>query len=306
MHKGHRYLFSQLQQYAMQYNERSLLFTFLQHPRTVLAAMARAAGNSNSETDSRQPDTYCPLLLTTVSEREQLLGSFGDVHFFDFAEVQPLTALQFLDYLADRWKVRHLLMGYNHHFGSDGNLTDDQYQAIAQQVGIRIIRALPYNEGGINPSSTIIRKALTQGDVSAANKLLGYEYMLSGRVVHGRMIGRKMGFPTANIMPEAGKLIPAAGVYKALVAGADTLLLSNSDSLAAPSAKQVPALVNIGTNPTVGNTHQTIEVHIPGYAGDLYNRTLTLHFVERLRGEIRFNSIDELRAQIQIDLKSIQ
>ena len=95
-------------------------------------------------------------------------------------------------------------------------------------------------------------------------------------------------------------------MYKALVAGADTLLLSNSDSLAAPSAKQVPALVNIGTNPTVGNTHQTIEVHIPGYAGDLYNRTLTLHFVERLRGEIRFNSIDELRAQIQIDLKSIQ
>ena len=274
VHQGHRYLFSQLQKYADEYDERPLIFTFLQHPRSVLAK-------------------DCPPLLTTVQEREQLLGQFGDVHFFDFAEVQPLTAAQFLDYLADRWKVRHLLMGYNHRFGSDGRLSDEQYATIAHSVGIHVVRALPFCEDGNTPSSTIIRRLLTQGDMQEANRLLGYDYTLTGRVVHGRMIGRQIGFPTANIVPEPDKLIPAAGVYMARVSG-ERLTMSGK-----------PALVNIGTNPTVGNTHQTIEVHIPGFDGDLYNQSLTLHFSSRLREEKRFASLDELKAQIQKDYETI-
>ncbi len=274
VHKGHRYLFEQLRKCAAEHEATPLIFTFLQHPRSVLTH-------------------DCPPLLTTVEERELLLGQFGDVHFFDFAEVQPLTALQFLDYLADRWKVKHLLMGFNHHFGSDGRLTDEQYAAYAQQAGIKVVRALPYSEDDLRPSSTKIRTALQQGNIQEANKMLGYEYMLTGRVVHGRMIGRQIGFPTANIMPQADKLVPAAGVYKATV----------SDERLAFSGK--PALVNIGTNPTVGNTHQTIEVHIPGFEGDLYNQPLTLHFVKRLREERRFGSLDELKAQIQKDYETI-
>lgn len=273
MHSGHRYLFSQLRKLADEFDERPLIFTFLQHPRSVLTC-------------------DCPPLLTTVQEREQLLGQFGDVHFFDFAEVQPLTALQFLDYLADRWKVRHLLMGFNHHFGSDGHMSDDRYAAVAQQVGVYIIRALPYCEGDLRPSSTRIRNLLAQGDISSANRLLGYQYMLSGRVVHGRMIGRQIGFPTANIVPDPDKLVPAPGVYKAMVAvngGPDT----------------TNALVNIGTNPTVGNTHQTIEVHIPDFSGDLYNQQLTLHFTRRLREERHFDSLDELKTQIQRDYETL-
>ena len=278
VHKGHRYLFDQLNKYAEQYDERTLIFTFLQHPRGVL--------------------TYdCPPLLTTTEERERLLGHFGDVHFFDFAEVQPLTASQFLDYLADRWKVRHLLMGYNHHFGSDGRLSDDQYASIAKQVGIAIVRALPYCEEGLRPSSTKIRNLLAAGDIQAANRMLGYEYILSGRVVHGRMIGRQIGFPTANIVPHPDKLVPAPGVYKAIVCS-----VGNQPSI---GDQGTPALVNIGTNPTVGNTHQTIEVHIPGFDGDLYNQSLTLHFTERVREERHFASLDELKKQIQQDLQNI-
>ena len=279
VHKGHRYLFEQLHRYASEYDERPLIFTFLQHPRTVLAKLQ---GN----------DDFCPQLLTTTAEREQLLGQFGDVHFFDFAEVQPLTAAQFLDYLADRWKVRRLLMGYNHRFGSDG-LSDEQYAAVAQRVGIRILRAEPYSEGGQTPSSTAVRNLLAQGDVVEANRLLGYEYMLTGRVVHGRMIGRQIGFPTANIVPAPDKLIPAPGVYKAVVSSQRSAISSQ------------PALVNIGTNPTVGNTHQTIEVHIPDFSGDLYNQSITLHFTERLREERHFASLDELKAQIQKDYETI-
>ncbi len=274
VHKGHRYLFEQLHGFAEQLDERVLIFTFLQHPRSVLTH-------------------DCPPLLTTTEEREQLLGNFGDVHFFDFAEVQPLTALQFLDYLADRWKVRHLLMGYNHHFGSDGRMSDEQYAAYAAQVGITILRAQPYSDADLRPSSTKIRNFLLQGNIAEANRLLGYDYQLTGRVVHGRMIGRQIGFPTANIMPATDKLIPAAGVYK--------VAISNQQSAISGQL----ALVNIGTNPTVGNTHQTIEVHIPGFEGDLYNQTLTLQFIERIRGEQRFASLDELQAQIRKDLSNL-
>ncbi len=274
VHKGHRYLFEQLRGFAGQYDERALIFTFLQHPRSVLTH-------------------DCPPLLTTTEERERMLGGYGDVHFFDFAEVQPLTALQFLDYLADRWKVRHLLMGYNHHFGSDGRMSDEQYADIARQVGMKVLRAEPYSENDLRPSSTKIRNLLMQGNVVEANAMLGYDYQLTGRVVHGRMIGRQIGFPTANIMPAAEKLIPKAGVYRVEVRS------QMSD------VRSQMALVNIGTNPTVGNTHQTIEVHIPGFEGDLYNQTLTLQFVERIRGEQRFDSLDELREQINKDLKSI-
>lgn len=285
VHKGHRYLFEQLRRCAAEYDERPLIFTFLQHPRTVLAKLQ---GN----------DDFCPSLLTTTDEREQLLGQFGDVHFFDFAEVQPLTAAQFLDYLSDRWKVRHLLMGYNHRFGSDGRLSEEQYAAIAQQVGIRILRAESYSEGKQKPSSTAIRNLLAQGDIAVANRLLGYEYMLTGRVVHGRMIGRQIGFPTANIVPAPDKLVPAAGVYKAIVS-------ANGQQPIANGLTNACALVNIGTNPTVGNTHQTIEVHIPDFSGDLYNQSITLHFTERLREERRFDSLDDLRAQIQCDLAAL-
>ena len=274
VHKGHRYLFEQLRGFAGQYDERALIFTFLQHPRSVLTH-------------------DCPPLLTTTEERERMLGGYGDVHFFDFAEVQPLTALQFLDYLADRWKVRHLLMGYNHHFGSDGRMSDEQYADIARQVGMKVLRAEPYSENDLRPSSTKIRNLLLQGDVAEANAMLGYDYQLTGRVVHGRMIGRQIGFPTANIMPAADKLIPMAGVYRVEVRSQMSEVRSQM------------ALVNIGTNPTVGNTHQTIEVHIPGFEGDLYNQTLTLQFVERIRGEQRFDSLEELREQINKDLKSI-
>ena len=274
VHKGHRYLFEQLRGYAEQYDERALIFTFLQHPRSVLTH-------------------DCPPLLTTTEERERLLGNYGDVHFFDFAEVQPLTALQFLDYLADRWKVRHLLMGYNHHFGSDGRMSDEQYADIARQVGMKVLRAEPYSENDLRPSSTKIRNLLLQGNIAEANAMLGYDYQLTGRVVHGRMIGRQIGFPTANIMPDASKLVPAAGVYKVAISHQQSAISNQM------------ALVNIGTNPTVGNTHQTIEVHIPGFEGDLYNQTLTLHFIERIRSEQRFESLDELKSQIQKDLTSI-
>ena len=279
VHKGHRYLFEQLRGYAEQYDERALVFTFRQHPRGVLTH-------------------ECPPLLTTTEERERLLGQFGDVHFFDFAEVQPLTAMQFLDYMADRWKVKHLLMGYNHHFGSDGQMTDEQYAAVAKQVGITIIRALPYSQNDLRPSSTKIRNLLAAGDIQAANRMLGYEYMLSGRVVHGRMIGRQIGFPTANILPDSSKLVPAAGVYKAIA------VINGENSGKALSCEKT-ALVNIGTNPTVGNTHQTIEVHIPGFSGDLYNQSLTLQLLDRIREERHFASLDELKKQIQQDLQKI-
>ena len=278
VHRGHRYLLSQLQAEAERLGEQPMIFTFVDHPRLVLQGS-------------------CPPLLTTIDEREQMLELFAETHFLDFAQIQPFTAAQFTHYLATHWKVRHLLLGYNHHFGSDKQSiqTVQGERAQAKEPEVAFIRAEAYTQRGERPSSTRIREHLLEGRVSEANDMLGYRYALSGKVVPGKQIGRTIGFPTANVQPPVGKLVPAAGVYEARVLPLDR-----------------PALVNIGTNPTVNrhlsivNRQLSIEAYIPGFEGDLYDQTITLQFRRRIREEIRFESLDELKAQITNDIKSVK
>ena len=276
VHRGHRFLLSQLLAHAERLGEQPLIFTFVQHPREVLQGS-------------------CPPLLTTTDEREQMLELFAETHFLDFAQIQPFTAAQFTHYLATHWKVKHLLLGYNHRFGSDRQCV--QNCAAAQQsdeAEVAFIRAEAYVQNAEKPSSTRIREHLLSGRIREANELLGYRYALTGRVVTGRQIGRTIGFPTANIEPPAGKLIPMAGVYEARILPLDR-----------------PALVNIGTNPTINcqlsivNSQLSVETYIPGFEGDLYDKALTLQFRRRIREEKRFESLDELKAQITNDLKTI-
>ncbi len=277
VHRGHRFLLSQLLAEAERLGEQPLIFTFVQHPREVLQG-------------------ECPPLLTTTDEREQMLELFAETHFLDFAQIQPFTAAEFTHYLATHWKVKHLLLGYNHRFGSDRQSIQSAADASkSAEPEVEYIRADAYMQNGEKPSSTRIREHLLYGRVREANELLGYRYSLTGRVVPGRQIGRTIGFPTANIEPPAGKLVPMAGVYEARILPLDR-----------------PALVNIGTNPTVNaepsaaNAHLTIEAYIPGFEGDLYDRSLTLQFRRHIRQEKRFESLDELKAQITNDLKTLQ
>ncbi len=284
MHLGHRYLLQQLRDTAQRLQLEPAVVTFREHPKLILTGS-------------------CPPLLTTTDERLALLGRYTDyIICLDFPSVQSLTAEAFMRKLHDEYDVQVLLMGYDHHFGSDRLASIDDYILRGQKAGIQVIRQEQAPEGAV--SSTRIRRAITEGNIAEANRLLGYPYFLSGTVVHGRGLGRQLGFPTANIQADAHKLIPAAGVYHTEIREPRT----ENPEIIVPCKGKEPrtAITNIGTNPTVGNTATTIEVHIPHFTGNLYDQHLTLTFVSRIRGEHRFESLDALRLQIARDIQSLQ
>ena len=147
------------------------------------------------------------------------------------------------------------------------------------------MRAAPYTDGSTAISSSLIRKTIAEGRISDANRMLGYEYAISGKVIHGNGIGRSIGFPTANIDYPREKLLPLSGVYAATVA-------------------QHAAIVNVGTNPTVGNTQSTVEAHILNHSGSLYDQHLTIQFRRFIRPEQHFASLADLSTQIRKDILS--
>ena len=231
-----------------------------------------------------------PAMLTTHDERKALLQNYGEVHFLDFATVQQLTAEQFMCYLKEQEGVEALLMGYDHHFGSDRLKGFHEYEKIAHKVGLHIERAHECLVDGVPVSSSRIRKLLAAAQIDQVNRLLGYTYSVSGVVEHGNAIGTKLGFPTANIRLNSAKQLPASGVYSVV---------------AQVNGVEYKAVANIGTNPTVGNGHLSLEVHLLNFQGDLYDHTLTISFLSFLRKEKQFSSLEELRNQITMDINNI-
>ena len=268
VHKGHRYLFKQLDRIGAEQGLSPLIITFEEHPRVAL-----------------QSD-YVPQLLTTADERRALLSAYGEVLMFSFESIQSLTAAEFMQRLKDDYDVSVLLMGYDHRFGSDRLKHPQDYRRIGETLGIKVIPINEYVEGEWHVSSTEIRAALENGNIAVANELLGRPYALRGTVVHGKGLGRQIGFPTANIqINDPHKIIPKAGVYEV--------------SVHAHALDWTPGFLNI-------DTHQVIEVHIPSFKGDLYGEQLEVRFVKHLRDEKRFNTIDALKAQIKADVDSIR
>jgi len=266
VHKGHQFLFEHLQSLASQRGLQPLIVTFAEHPRTVL--------------DS----DYIPRLLSSLEEREKQLSRYGEVVVLSFADIQPLTAAEFMTRLRDEYHVTTLLMGYDHRFGSDRLKHPQDYRRVGEQCGIEVLTMNEYVEGEWHVSSTEIRAALENGNIAVANELLGHPYTLRGQVVHGKAIGRTLGFPTANIAPmDPLKIIPKAGVYVALV---------NT-----PTMDNAPAFVNI-------DKQGLIEAHIPSFKGDLYDQILKIRFLRFLREEKHFDSLEKLREQIKADIDS--
>lgn len=288
VHLGHQYVFRCLQQEAAQRALAPLIITFAQHPREVLQ------------------DGYIPALLTSLDERKARLSQYAETIVLDFATIYTYSAAEFMRFLRDTYDVRVLLMGYDHHFGSDRLSSSSDYAALGKEIGIDVLPLTQYmpqtpSSGDGLPqhvSSTEIRSLLENGNLQEANELLGYPYTLAGTVVHGNAIGRRIGFPTANIsLSDPHKLVPMSGVYKVEVSLSDTKQQDN---------EWLPALLNIGTNPTVGNTSQTLEVHIPHFHQDLYGTTLRVRLLARLRDEQRFPDLSALIAQIHRDLSSLE
>jgi riboflavin kinase/FMN adenylyltransferase len=267
VHCGHRFLISQVLEQAQEEGLQSMVITMDCHPKTIV------------KTD------YVPCLLTTTEERVSLLKKCGIDHVellsFDH-KMARMDALTFMrEILRDTLNVSTLVMGYDHRFGHGGGEHED-YIRWGEECGIRVIIAKKFEQH--YASSSEIRRLLTEGNVKDAAKLLNHPYVLTGIVESGHQVGRTLGFPTANLNIAENKLIPATGVYAVMT------------ELGA-------GIMNIGRRPTLNNgTNLSIEVHIMNYEGNLYGKELHLSFIERIREEKKFASLEELKAQIQEDI----
>lgn len=281
VHLGHRFLIDQIKAEAARRGLQPIVITFEEHPRLAL-----------SHTH------YWPELLTTNAQKLQLLQQTGlaacAMLHFDL-KMSTLTSREFMaEVLRGELRVKCLIVGYDHHFGSDLSAGYKEYVRYGKELGIEVIRARRYDVDELQVSSSAIRRFLTGGDVATAGACLGRPYRLEGTVVRGHHAGTRLGYPTANLRPDcAEQLIPGRGVYacRAEVGGFS-----------------YQAMVNIGWRPTLDNGHdQTIEAHLLDYAdGELYDTKLALTFYRRIRDEQRFESIEALQAQLGADAQAVR
>ncbi len=275
VHIGHQKIIKELVSEAKTNGKKSVVLTFFPHPRMVL----------QKEVSIK--------LINTIKERAKLLEKTGldylIIHPFDKA-FSRLTALDFVrDVLVNQLNTSKLVIGYDHHFGKnrEGNIT--QLTEYSQLYNFKVEEIPAQDIDSVSVSSTKIRRALTTGELKTANKYLGYHFMLSGKVINGKQLGGKIGFPTANIdVAEVYKLIPKTGVY---------VVKSSIEN------KTIYGMMNIGNRPTVNGKHQTIEVHFFDFNQDLYGKNLTIELIYFLRDEQKFASVNNLILQLKEDEK---
>ncbi|MEB3212712.1 MAG: bifunctional riboflavin kinase/FAD synthetase [Leptolyngbyaceae bacterium] len=235
-------------------------------------------------------------LLTPLAEKSDYLARMGVQQLVVLAFDQQLATLSpqaFVErILLETLHARWISVGQNFKFGHRRAGTTEDLRAIAAAHNIHVNIAELQCCGDERISSSAIREALTNGDVSRANRLLGRPYQLRGIVVKGQQLGRTIGFPTANLQIPENKFCPRQGVYYVSVHCAEE-----------PSLKDFPAVMNIGHRPTVDGTRLTVEVHLLEWIGDIYGKTLHVELIQFLRSEQKFRSLDELKEQIAIDCR---
>ena len=279
LHLGHQKVIAKTISIAKQKNGTPVIFTFWPHPRHVLGK-----GSFN--------------LLNTLEEKRLLMSRLGVEYVYcqtftkDFANLSSEEYIK--NILVDKIGVKTLVVGYDHQFGKERTGKFDTLGEFAKQFGFELhkVEALDFN--GLNVSSTKIRNALEIGDINQANKMLGYDYFISGTVVEGLKIGRTIGFPTANIkLNDDLKLLPSNGVYAAY-AELDGIIYSG--------------MLNIGFRPTIDNKSQikTIEINLFNFSKDIYNMPIRIYFIKKLRDEIKFNGLEELTNQLKHDKEDSQ
>ena len=274
VHTGHRKIISRLTQVAKKQKGESVVLTFFPHPRMVL-----------------HPDDHGLKLLNTLDERIELLSQLNVDHLIVHPftkEFSRTTFLQFVrDILVNAVGTKTLVIGYDHHFGRNREGTFKELAELAPVYDFKLEKIDEEIIHEITVSSTKIRAAIDRGDIELANELLGYEYMLTGKVICGDGIGKALGYPTANIRPvEDYKLVPANGIYAVRVKEEN---------------ENYSGMLYIGTRPTLNMTQRNIEVNIFNFNKDIYNKNITVTFCKRIRDDIRFSSKEELSRQLGND-----
>ncbi|GAA4303789.1 bifunctional riboflavin kinase/FAD synthetase [Compostibacter hankyongensis] len=289
VHCGHRQVIRQLRETAAACNGESVIITFEPHPREVLFP-----GNNDLH------------LLNTLDEKIRLLEQQGVDHlvivpFTNAFSSQPAAAY-IEDFLVRRFCPYRIIIGYDHHFGHQRQGNIGLLREVEARYGFRVVEIPPQVVHHLTVSSTKIREHLEAGHVALANELLGYDYFLSGTVVHGDRRGRELGYPTANIRPaDKRKLIPGSGIY-AVRARLDP---AGGDGSALPEASSwLPAVMSIGYRPTFNGTDLRVEVHIFDFSADIYDRMLTVSLCDFIRPELKFENAEALVRQIEQDAQT--
>ncbi len=290
VHLGHRYLVSELSNLAKEKGLDSAVLTFRTHPRQVLHS------------------DYIPSLLTTADEKIELLQSTGVDYIVmtEFTqELSQLSAQEFMRLLHDNLNVKCLMIGYDHRFGHNRSESFEDYVEFGREIGVDVVQSSPLTVDEINVSSSAVRKAISEGNVSKASQLLGREFSLSGKVVKGFQVGRTIGYPTANIAYDDCRMLPKDGVYaaKLLVETHERACdHSNGDD------KSYDAMLYVGSRPTVNTGKVSVEAYLFDFSGDLYGKEVKVTFVERVRDSVKFDSVEELKMQLkkdEIDVRNI-
>jgi riboflavin kinase/FMN adenylyltransferase len=276
VHLGHQKVIFRLQEFANQHSGETVVFTFHTHPRIV---------TSPNETNLR--------LLTTLKEKIELFEKYGIEHLIVYTFDKEFSDLSYTEFveniLVEKIGTHCLVVGYDHKFGKNREGGFDYLKDCAKKFNFKIERLDALVVGEESVSSTKIRNALQNGEIGKANDYLGYLFTLHGTVVEGKQLGRKLGFPTANIeASDKNKIIPGYGVYAVKVElGSYTYY----------------GMLNIGTRPTFNNNadNRSIEVNIFDFEGNIYGKEITLKFVAKIREEQKFENIDMLVTQLGKD-----
>lgn len=276
VHLGHRKVIDTLNQIAVDIKGESLIFTFYPHPRLIF-----------------NPDDRSLRLITTLKEKTEQLEKAGIDHLVVFPFTKEFANLHYKEFITQvlmgKLNMDTLVLGHDHRLGKGREGSYENIFELTKQHAFNAVQIDTFLVDNIDISSSKIRNALQTGDIARVNKFLGYTFTLHGTVTMGNQIGRKIDFPTANVeASDPYKIIPAVGVY-AITIEVD--------------GEMHKAMLNIGYRPTIeaNADHRTIEAHIFKFNRDIYQKEVTIHFVQRVRDEKRFQNLDELKAQLQRD-----
>lgn len=278
VHVGHSKIFQKMKEIAANCGGETVVVTFHPHPRLVI-----------------HPDSKNLKFINNLERKYELIAKNGIDHLVIIPFTREFAATGAEDFvrnvLVRKIGVCELVVGYDHHFGKNREGSFGELLRIADRLKFNVEQISEQDIDSIAVSSTKIRNALNDGDIVTANRLLGYEYSITGLVVSGNKIGRKIGFPTANIeLQDHYKLITANGVYACRVDY---------------GGKRYLGMGNIGYRPTINHGNLTVEVHIFDFDREIYGESITIYFVDRIRDEVKFRDLDALREQLIKDRVSV-
>jgi riboflavin kinase/FMN adenylyltransferase len=279
VHLGHRKIISGIKELAESTGGETVLLTFFPHPRMIL-----------------HPEDESIKLINTIPEKAELLEQLGIDHLIitpfsrDFSNQSAEEYIR--DVLVNKIGTKKIVIGYDHRFGKDRHGGLDDLLRLGPVYGFDVVEIPEQDINEVAISSTRIRSALLHGEIELANTCLGYPFFITGRIVRGDQIGRQLGYPTANIViPETYKLIPSDGIFAAKVK---------------IEGVKYGGMAYIGTRPTINGTRRNIEVNIFDFDKEIYNQQVSMEFHNFVRGDMKFDSLDRLKAQIAKDKVEVE